>query len=216
VPSSLSRVEFAELAAAAVEAVGVESANGRVHVVPGERMLRYYTTQGVMDRPQLAVTASGKEARYGRRHLLQFVAAKRLQAGGASLPVIRLRLAEASGTELAELAAIPPEVIPPDLGDVEGSVASAAPPPFWRQGPAAPAPVAGAGDVTTSSVVAARATFPSAVAPVPGRTVTVITLGPGIEVHLDNAIHPPAQAAVLAAALAGAVPTTLPASREEP
>ncbi len=127
-----------------------------------------------------------------------------------------LRLAEASGTELAELAAIPPEVIPPDLADVEASVAGAGPPSFWRQGPAAPAPKAVAGDMTTSSVVAARATFPSAVAAVPARTVTVITLGPGIEVHLDNAIHPPAQAAVLAAALAGAVPTTLPASREEP
>ena len=215
-PSSLSRVEFAELAAAAVEAVGVESANGRVHVVPGERMLRYYTTQGVLDRPQLAVTASGKEARYGRRHLLQFVAAKRLQAGGASLPVIRLRLAQASGTELVELAAIPPEVIPSDLADVEASVASAAPPPFWRQGPAEPAPAVLAARPARSSAVAARATFSSAVAAVPARTVTVITLGPGIEVHIDNAVHPPAQAAVLAAALAGAVPTTLPASREEP
>jgi hypothetical protein len=95
-----------------------------------------------------------------------------------------------------------------------------------RPGPSRVAPAAAAeqvldagavaGGVARSSVVAARATFSPAVAAVPGRTVTVVTLAPGIEVHIDNAIHPPAQAALLAAALAGAVPTTLPASREEP
>jgi len=243
---SLSRLEFAELAAAAVEAVGVESANGRVHVVPGERMLRYYTTQGVMDRPQLVVTASGKEARYGRRHLLQFVAAKRLQAGGASLPDIRRRLAQVSDAELAGLAAIPAGVIPPDLADVDVPAPPDAP-PFWHRRPAEARPATitearpatgaeprpGAGPARTAFIAASapaprhqppvgmaapaasRATL-SPVVGAPGRTVTVVTLGPGIEVQIDHAIHSPAQVALLAAALASAVSTTLPASREEP
>jgi len=207
-----------------------------------------------MDRPELVVTANGKEARYGRRHLLQFVAAKRLQAEGSSLPEIRERLAHVGDVELARLAAIPAGVVPPELVDVAAPTRPAARAPFWRHGPDAPgAPSAAAamppalppaasappGDAGPGAfrvaVMAAPADLPTrgaaarsvgaagAAAPAtfsrsvgPSRTVTVVALGPGIEVQFDTAIHPPGQVAQLAAALANAVSATLPISREEP
>src|SRR5438552_3672254 len=71
-------------------------ADGRVSAVPDARTVRYYTTLGVLDRPAIA----GRQARYGRRHLLQLLAIKALQ--GASLPLgeIQARLYGRSEAEL--------------------------------------------------------------------------------------------------------------------
>ena len=51
-------------------------ADGRVTAAPDARMVRYYGTLGLVDRPVIVE----REARYGRRHLLQLVAVKALQA----------------------------------------------------------------------------------------------------------------------------------------
>src|SRR5262245_45243958 len=53
--------------------------NSRIREVPDRRTIRYYTTLGLIDRP---AEMRGRTALYGRRHLLQLVAIKRLQARG--------------------------------------------------------------------------------------------------------------------------------------
>src|SRR5262245_39472227 len=60
--------------------------NSRVRELPDQRTIRYYTTQGLLDRP---AEMRGRTALYGRRHLLQLVAIKRLQARGLSLSAIQ-------------------------------------------------------------------------------------------------------------------------------
>ena len=49
-----------------------------------ERLLRHYVSVGVVDKP----SREGRDALYGFRHLVQFVAARRLLAGGLSLAKI--------------------------------------------------------------------------------------------------------------------------------
>src|SRR5947209_4992852 len=63
-------------------------ASGRVREVPDRRTIRYYTTLGLLDRP----TLRGRTALYCRRHLLQLVSIKRLQAQGLTLAELQARL----------------------------------------------------------------------------------------------------------------------------
>ncbi len=78
--------------------------SGRVTPVPDRRMLRYYTTLGLLDRP---AEVQGRVAYYGRRHLLQVVAVKRLQAEGLALAEVQQRLAGATTPELERIARVP-------------------------------------------------------------------------------------------------------------
>jgi DNA-binding transcriptional MerR regulator len=79
--------------------------NGQVRAVPDERTVRYYGTIGLLDRP---LAMRGRTALYGRRHLAQVVAIKRLQTMGRSLAEIQalwptldeLTLARMSGIQL--------------------------------------------------------------------------------------------------------------------
>jgi DNA-binding transcriptional MerR regulator len=88
-------------------ASGYEGApNGRVRDVPDLRTIRYYTTLGLLDRP---VEMRGRTALYGRRHLWQLVAIKRLQARGLSLTEIQQRLLGVPDRELRKLAQVPDE-----------------------------------------------------------------------------------------------------------
>jgi DNA-binding transcriptional MerR regulator len=96
--------ELAELAARALADAGTGVANGRVTGVPDARMVRWYTTIGLLDRPEFGV---GRVARYGPRHLWQLVAVKRLQAQGLPLAEIQLRLAGATDETLRRVAALP-------------------------------------------------------------------------------------------------------------
>src|SRR5262245_220622 len=107
--------------------------NGRVREVPDRRTIRYYTTLGLIDRP---AEMRGRTAFYGRRHLLQPVAIKRLQARGLSLAELQTRLLGRTTGELEKLARIP-EVPSADRAAPadEGRRREA----FWS---AAPAPVA--------------------------------------------------------------------------
>lgn len=87
------------------EALYVEPAKGSDRRVSAgtPRMIRYYTTQGLVDKP----TMKGGQAFYEKRHLLQILAIKRLQAGGDSLQTIRDRIAGLSNRRLATLAKLP-------------------------------------------------------------------------------------------------------------
>ncbi len=85
--------------------------NRQIRALPDVRTLRYYTHLGLLDRP---VAFRGRTALYGRRHLLQVLAIKRLQFGGRSLEQIQEDLYGADaelleqvvgGNELPESAA---------------------------------------------------------------------------------------------------------------
>src|SRR4030095_506763 len=65
------------------------------------RAVRWYTTLGLVDRPS---AMRGRTALYGRRHLLQLVAIKRLQAAGRTLAEVQEELAAASDERLGRVA----------------------------------------------------------------------------------------------------------------
>ncbi|MDH2424531.1 MerR family transcriptional regulator [Sphaerisporangium sp. TRM90804] len=121
--------ELAERAAETLRPAS-QQPNGRVRDVPNERLIRWYTTIGLVDPP---LTRRGRVALYGRRHLLQLVAVKRRQAEGRSIADIQTELAGATDTALEGIALLP---APP---------AGRTPPPppparprFWAQRPTAP------------------------------------------------------------------------------
>jgi DNA-binding transcriptional MerR regulator len=97
--------ELAERAALALRASSdvAPGGNGRVRDVPGERLIRWYTTIGLVDPP---LTRRGRIAQYGRRHLLQLVAVKRLQAAGHSIAQIQTALAGATDRMLETAAGL--------------------------------------------------------------------------------------------------------------
>src|SRR5947209_8713778 len=129
--------ELAERAAGALAATGTVPPSARVTALPDRRMLRYYTTLGLLDRP---VEVRGRVAYYGRRHLLQIVAIKRLQAAGVSLAEIQRRLSGASTSDLEAIADLPADgatdgfAVEPSAGPArrafwQGGVASVGPTP---------------------------------------------------------------------------------------
>ena len=77
--------------------------NDRIRETPDLRLVRYYTTLGLLDR---ALEFRGRTAFYGRRHLLQLAAIKRLQAQGMSLAAIQTRLCGLPDAELEAIARI--------------------------------------------------------------------------------------------------------------
>jgi DNA-binding transcriptional MerR regulator len=95
--------------------------NGQVRAVPDERTVRYYAAQGLLDRPS---AMRGRTAIYGKRHLAQVIAIKRLQSAGHSL---------------ADIAAMWPTLDDLTLGRLTGVTLPARPSPrhdFWKKAPA--------------------------------------------------------------------------------
>lgn len=116
--------------------------NGQVRAVPDRRTIRYYTTLGLLDRP---AAMDGRTALYARRHLMQIVAIKRLQARGLALGEIQRRLAGLTGAALEEIAALPAPA--PAAPEAAKQKKAAAPRAFWKsaasEAAAAPAPPPG-------------------------------------------------------------------------
>jgi len=77
--------------------------NGQVRAVPDERTVRYYGTLGLLDRP---LAMRGRTALYGRRHLAQVVAIKRLQSAGKSLAEIQALWATLDDHTLARMSGV--------------------------------------------------------------------------------------------------------------
>ncbi|MEV0820273.1 helix-turn-helix domain-containing protein [Nonomuraea rubra] len=160
--------ELAEHAARALRAGAPSPPNGRVRDVPGERLIRWYTTIGLVDPP---LTRRGRVARYGRRHLLQLVAVKRLQAAGRSIAEIQAALTGATDRMLEAAAHLeaPPSAHHPDVtGHVPATADGAR---------AAGAHAAGGGEPVRdrfwaerpgSGAAHAREAAPGAPAPMPG------------------------------------------------
>ena len=107
--------------------------NGRVRGVPDQRTIRYYTTLGLIDRPE---AMRGRVALYGRRHLLQLVAIKRLQARGMTLAELQERLVGQSNAALEKLARVPPEASAAAPGETASEPAGRSA-DFWKAEPAA-------------------------------------------------------------------------------
>jgi DNA-binding transcriptional MerR regulator len=103
-----------ELSALVAEALVVDypgPPNGRARVVPDQRTIRWYTTIGLLDRP---TAMRGRTALYDRRHLLQLVAIKRLQADGHTLADVQRQLLGAPDATLTKIARLPDgKVTPP-------------------------------------------------------------------------------------------------------
>lgn len=104
----------------------------RVRWEPNERLIRYYTTLGLLDRP---AELRGRTAYYGVRHLLQLLAIKALQAQGAPLQEIQATLSGRTQSELEELAGLSENwlnsVLPPSAQESRET----RPPPqrFWER-----------------------------------------------------------------------------------
>src|SRR5438046_6570687 len=82
--------------------------SGRVRDVPDRRTIRYYTTLGLIDRP---AEMRGRTALYSRRHLLQLVAIKRLQAQGLTLADLQQQLLGQTNALLEKVARLSVEVV---------------------------------------------------------------------------------------------------------
>ena len=86
--------------------------NGQVRPVPDERTVRYYGTIGLIDRP---AAMRGRTALYGRKHVAQVVAIKRLQTMGRSLSEIQQLWPTLDDQTLARMSGVelPPTAKPP-------------------------------------------------------------------------------------------------------
>jgi DNA-binding transcriptional MerR regulator len=125
--------ELVAEAAVALSAAGLEQSSGRVSEVPTPRTIRYYARHGLIDKP---IGWRGRAALYGRRHIAQIVAIKRMQADGSSLDQIQLALSGASDAELAARSGIALAAAPEATGPVADDAGA-----FWRRVPAdAPEP----------------------------------------------------------------------------
>ncbi|WP_327045029.1 MerR family transcriptional regulator [Microbispora sp. NBC_01189] len=123
-----------ELAERAADLLGSElRVNGRVREVPNERLIRWYTTIGLLDPP---AARRGRLALYGNRHLLQLVAVKRRQAEGLSIAAIQAELAGATNAMLQRIAGLT-EAPQPQAGPDH---ALAEPPELGAAGPGAAEP----------------------------------------------------------------------------
>ncbi|MCE9577591.1 MAG: MerR family transcriptional regulator [Deltaproteobacteria bacterium] len=148
--------------AAAVLRGYAAAANGQVKAIPDERAVRYYASLGLLDRP---AAMRGRTALYGRRHLAQLVAIKRLQAVGKSLHDLAAivpaldddALARASGIEV-------PRAAPPVAARVD----------FWRGAPVAAPREDARTDAPTDAPIDAPAALTAQLALVlaPGVTLT--------------------------------------------
>ncbi|MBI4816816.1 MAG: MerR family transcriptional regulator [Deltaproteobacteria bacterium] len=127
--------------ASRLEHEGVRPASGRIRAVPDARTIRYYGTLGLIDRP---AELRGRTAYYSRRHLLQILAIKRLQASGSTLVEVQAKLAGADDAGLRKIAELSEE--PRETGAVGSGDDAPAPPhltvsrrgDFWRVAPADP------------------------------------------------------------------------------
>lgn len=83
-----------------------EGSSKRVRWEPTPRLIRYYTTLGLVDRP---FGVRGHTVYYGPRHLLQLLAIKALQLAGEPLSAIQERLQGLPDSMLQRLAGLPEE-----------------------------------------------------------------------------------------------------------
>jgi DNA-binding transcriptional MerR regulator len=114
-----------------------EGDSKRIQWKPSGRLIRYYTTLGLLDRPH---NGNGRAVWYGPRHLLQLLCIKKLQQEGLKLAAIQKFLVASTTEEMRRLVGLPESL----LGDLENSIKN---PPatrrklaFWLAQPTVPQP----------------------------------------------------------------------------
>ena len=144
--------------------------SGRTQDLVNARLIRHYTTLGLLDEPLRA----GREARYSQRHLLQVLALRRLMGEGLTSLALQGVLKSRPDDELRALLTgqsrleVQPQASNPALDFLEGLQAPA-PLMRSRQAPGAP-----------------RAESPApAPSPTPQR-YTRLSLAPGLDLHVDR------------------------------
>lgn len=80
--------------------IAPEQTRYRVTTIPTDRTIRFYTTQGLVDKP---LGREGQSALYGYRHLLQVLAVKYLQSHYLPLRKIRSIVGGSSNRDLEQL-----------------------------------------------------------------------------------------------------------------
>lgn len=166
-----------ELVERSRERVAEHGDSRRVRWRPNERLVRYYTTLGLLDRP---VEMRGRTAYYGPRHLLQLLAIKQEQLTGRSLEEIQRRLAGLPDARLRELARLPlgweqeaPDEVPEPPREPAPEAAAELAERFWERAPAAPA------------AAPADRDLPRTQPPAPPAPLAGLQLGPGAQLILD-------------------------------
>lgn len=140
--------------------------NGRVRDLPDRRVVRWYTTTGLVDRPAM----QGRTALYGPRHLLQVVAVKRRQAEGRSLAEIQAELTGATNEALRRVAAVPDDLLVAEPApDEPPRPAAPRRSRFWAEPPAATQPSSNGGDDTVTNLAAVS---------LPGGALLLLPAGP--------------------------------------
>ncbi len=158
------------------------------------RLVRHYTTQGLLDKPQ----RSGREVRYGYRHLLQLLLLRRLlMEGYGSGAIERLSLSQSNaeleallqgGVQLKAETANPALAFLQQIQQRQQNLDAAAPsPPLAQTDPRIP----------PSAAAPAAATPPSA-APAAPQTVPNksqrwlrVEVLPGLELHIrEDFVYP--------------------------
>jgi DNA-binding transcriptional MerR regulator len=188
--------ELGERVSAALAEVEYEPPmNGQVRAIPDLRTIRYYTTLGLLDRPS---AMRGRTALYGRRHLLQLVAIKRLQAEGRSLTEVQAALAGLDDAALAAIARVrvggPKSPPGPGLGQAEAPEPGRRAARFWAAAPAHSSDADGAHGDPASRATAQpdgkAGAVPAGRAPAVLTTMTRIDLAPGVSVIIERAGRP--------------------------
>jgi DNA-binding transcriptional MerR regulator len=151
--------------------------NGQVRAVPDDRTVRYYATIGLLDKP---IEMRGRTAFYGKKHIAQVVAIKRLQAMGRSLAEIQQLWPTLDDATLARMSGVPftAGLDPMSRAFWKSPELSAA-----RVVPAAPEPAA----VTTPALhVVSGAPTVGVVVPATGAAEARIELAPNITLALSG------------------------------
>lgn len=161
----------------------VQKTRGRVREVVTPRLVRYYTSQNLVDEP-LKV---GREARYTYRHLLQMLLVRRLLAEGYGTSAIQPLISGKPDSELESLlqggAQLTVETTNPALAflqQVQQRQAQAAPPLPDFYAPAASAPVPG------SEAVQKADRLPPGMPGAPPAQWMRLEILPGLEIHVRD------------------------------
>jgi DNA-binding transcriptional MerR regulator len=80
-------------ATALVDAAGMRPTNASARAAPSARAVRFYVSNGLLDRPE----GTGTAAIYNYRHLLQLLAIKIRQREGQTLEAIKREMRETTG-----------------------------------------------------------------------------------------------------------------------
>jgi DNA-binding transcriptional MerR regulator len=95
--------------------------SGRVRDLPDARTIRWYQTLGLVDRP---AHFRGRTALFGRRHLLQLSAIKKLQAADFPLADVQRGLAGKNDAELARCAGLSLKQVDQQLKKIAAVIAT--------------------------------------------------------------------------------------------